>query len=146
MAKRKREVCFYCNSSRISHPRRTSFRNRLFFFASAFFDPNANRKSIVILSCVNCGNCERRYQKIKCEQKVLKKLIAALHPTRSALQNYKNIFTTKDFSGWDNKTVQMVQPEKNALHIIFTFRRIKAYLDCRKIKGHFVIISVEVLQ
>lgn len=146
MAKRKREVCSYCNSIRIYHPRRTSFKNRLFFFASAFFDPDAKRKSIIISSYVNCNSCKRKYQKIKCEKVVQEKLITAIHPTRSALQNYKNIFRTNDFSGWNNKTMQMVQPEKNALHIIFTLCKIKAYLDCRKIKGRFVIISVEALR
>lgn len=141
----KREHCSYCNSNKIHHPEKTPLKNILFFFATAFFDPTVTRKSIAISTCINCNKCHRKYQKIKCEKQVQEKLIDALLPTYSALQNYKDIFDTGDFIEWRDNELQIVQPEKNTLHIIFTLCSIKAYLDCRKIQGRFVIIAVETL-
>jgi len=146
MVKSIKISCFYCNSRRTTHPKKTPLKQKLYFFGKAWFDPDATRNYVEICNCVCCCKCNRNYQTIKCEKEMLGKLLKSLHPTSSALQNYKNIFRINNFDTWSKHITHLVQPEKNALHIIFKLSKIQAYLDCRKIKGRFVIISVEVIQ
>lgn len=73
----------------------------------------------------------------------ISKLIDSLIPLDSALQDFKNIFNASNFDIWKNHIIEIVEPAKNSMHIIIKLCKKKAYIQCQKIQGRFVIIAVQ---
>jgi hypothetical protein len=146
MAQRRTiEKCAYCDSKEIQHPRTSSVRQNIVFILNLWFSPNCKRETVEKCECVGCCSCSRNYQKTKFDRKRVLTLSGSLIPLSSALQNFRDIFANNAFDEWVRHVLAIVVTESGAMHIIFRLCRIKAYLDCQKIQGRFVIVSVELL-
>ena len=97
------------------------------------------------MECVGCCTCHRNYQKTNFNRERLLTFKKSLIPLDSALQNFRDTFRNNGFDDWVKHVLAIVITESGALHIIFRLCRIRAYLDCQRIRGRFVIIAVEVL-
>lgn len=139
------ERCAYCNSKEIQHPTTTSLSQNVMYFLNVWFSPNCKREKLEKCECVGCCTCHRDYQKTNFKRKGLPNLQKSMQPVNTALQNFRDIFGNVNFNDWVNHVLTIVFTENGAMHVIFRICRIKAYLDCQKIQGRFVIISVEVL-
>jgi hypothetical protein len=139
------EKCAYCNSKDIQHPTTTTLRQNVTYFLNVWFSSNCKREKIEKCECVGCCKCHRDYQKTNLNDTHLPTLQKSIPPLDTALQNFRDIFGNVNFNEWVKHVLTIVFTESGAMHIIFRICRIRAYLDCQKIQGRFVIISVEML-
>lgn len=146
MARKKTiELCAYCASKQVTHPRSINVRKAVSFFLNSWSSSSNEKIRIARCECVCCCNCGANYQKVKMTAQFLLDLCQSLFPLHTALQDFRNLFGGTSFDEWNEHVVEIVQPEKNALHVIFRLCKKKAYLECQKVKGRFVVISVGVL-
>lgn len=145
---KKIERCAYCASKKITHPKSISIRRAITFFLNSWSSQDNTKIRIERCECVCCQNpkCGRSYQKTKTDRKKLLEINAGLKPADSGMVEYKQIFHTNNLNGWLERVIEVVEPIDGVLHIIFRMCKIKAYLDCQKSGGRFVIVGVEVIR
>ncbi len=140
--KKKTEKCAYCTSTKVTHPKTISIKKAITAVINPWSSSNTSKIKIERCECVCCCKCGASYQKMKMNNDT-SKLINSLIPLDSALQDFKNIFNASSFDTWKNHIIEIVEPAKNSMHIIIRLCRKKAYIQCQKLQGRFVIVAVQ---
>ena len=142
---KRKKTCSYCRSSNIKHPTITPLRSAIRYYATSFFIPGKLEK-IEKYECVHCNKCGRDYQRMKYDKEILKKFKETFHPGDTYMATFRTIFPRKSIYAWVDNVRDVVQPEKNVLHIIFILCKKLLFLDCKKIDGRFIIYSLAVIK
>jgi len=145
VAKKSQGRCSYCRSTNTVAKTRSSTKKSVAYVISVFFSSQNNREQIEIENNLCCEKCNRCYEKMKTTNKEITTLSSSLIVLNSALVAFRTIFRNNDFSEWITNVSQIVKPEENSLHIIFKICKIRAFLDCHKVKGRFTIVTVEMI-
>ena len=146
MASMKRlKTCSYCRSPNIKHPTVTPLRSAIRYYSTSFFTPG-KLEQIEKHECVCCNKCGRDYQRMKYDKKTLQRFKETFHPGDTYMATFKSIFPGRSIYSWVNSVRDVVQPEKDVLHIIFSLCKKLLFLDCKKIDGRFVIYSLAVIK
>ncbi len=135
----------YCSSKNITPAgMKRAIRRYLSYGIGIWFSPDSEkRETITFCQCIGCRRCGANYLVMDVDRQKLSELISSLNPQESALQNFRDEFGRTPFVEWQKHVTAVIKPEKNTLHIFFRICRIRAYLNCSLIEGHFTIVSME---
>lgn len=135
--------CSYCGSLQIVNRPNVNATQSIVYYVTVFFSPINRKEQMKKSKRICCNDCTRCYEKIKITKAKILILNKSLIVLNSSLIAFKTIFTKHGFGTWVKNVKEIVQPDENSLHIIFKICKIKAFLDCHKVRGRFTIVTVE---